>query len=113
MELALKRLVILDVNELPIVRNWYIMHRTGKRLSVVAQGFRDFVCEESVQILNLLPFRAGRVFRIILPVEVRHEFPAQYRWPETGLPPDSCSVPSCGRVVRGVFHTDEVSPGGD
>ncbi len=53
MELALKRLVILDVNELPIVRNWYIMHRTGKRLSAVAQGFRDFVCEESAQILNL------------------------------------------------------------
>ncbi|GMQ87231.1 MAG: LysR family transcriptional regulator [Gammaproteobacteria bacterium] len=53
MELALKRLVILDVNELPIVRNWYIMHRTGKRLSTVAQSFRDFVCEESAQILNL------------------------------------------------------------
>jgi len=53
MELALKRLVILDVNELPIVRNWYIMHRTGKRLSAVAQGFRDFVCKESAQILNL------------------------------------------------------------
>jgi DNA-binding transcriptional LysR family regulator len=53
MELALKRLVILDVNELPIVRNWYIMHRTGKRLSAVAQSFRQFVCEESAQILNL------------------------------------------------------------
>ena len=53
MELALKRLVILDVNELPIVRNWYIMHRTGKRLSAVAQGFRDFVCKESAQMLNL------------------------------------------------------------
>ena len=53
MELALKRLVVLDVNELPIVRNWYIMHRTGKRLSAVAQGFRDFVCKESAQILNL------------------------------------------------------------
>jgi len=53
MELALKRLVVLDVNELPIVRNWYIMHRTGKRLSAVAQSFRGLVCEESAQILNL------------------------------------------------------------
>ena len=53
MELALKRLVVLDVCELPIVRNWYIMHRSGKRLSAVAQGFRDFVCKESAQILNL------------------------------------------------------------
>jgi len=53
MELALKRLVILDVKELPIIRNWYIMHRTGKRLSAVAQSFREFVCEESAQILHL------------------------------------------------------------
>ncbi len=53
MELELKRLVILDVVELPIVRNWYIMHRNGKRLSAAAQGFRAFVCEESAQMLNL------------------------------------------------------------
>jgi DNA-binding transcriptional LysR family regulator len=53
MELALKRLVILDVNELPIIRNWYIMHRTGKRLSAVAQSFREFVCEESAEITHL------------------------------------------------------------
>jgi LysR family transcriptional regulator, low CO2-responsive transcriptional regulator len=53
MELALKRLVILDVSELPIIRNWYIMHRTGKRLSAVAQSFREFVCKESTQILDL------------------------------------------------------------
>ena len=53
MELALKRLVILDVSELPIIRNWYIMHRTGKRLSAVAQSFREFVCEESAEITHL------------------------------------------------------------
>jgi len=53
MELALKRLVILDVSELPIIRNWYIMHRTGKRLSAVVQSFRAFVCEESARMLNL------------------------------------------------------------
>ena len=53
MELALKRLVILDVKELPIIRNWYIMHRTGKRLSAVAQSFREFVCEESAEITHL------------------------------------------------------------
>lgn len=59
MELALKRLVILDVRELPILRKWYIMHRAGKRLSAVAQGFKDFVLEESASILNLpvLPSR--------------------------------------------------------
>jgi DNA-binding transcriptional LysR family regulator len=59
MELALKRLVVLDVRELPILRKWYIMHRAGKRLSSVAQGFKDFVLRESATILNLpvLPSR--------------------------------------------------------
>jgi len=41
MELALKRLLILDVRELPILRKWYIMHRAGKRLSTVAQSFKE------------------------------------------------------------------------
>jgi DNA-binding transcriptional LysR family regulator len=53
MELALKKLVILDVRELPILRKWFIMHRSGKRLSAVAQNFKSFVLEESAQILNL------------------------------------------------------------
>lgn len=59
MELALKRLVILDVRELPILRKWYIMHRSGKRLSAVAKSFKEFVLKESSAILNLptLPVR--------------------------------------------------------
>ena len=32
MELALKRLVLLDVEQFPVMRNWYIVHRSGKRL---------------------------------------------------------------------------------
>ena len=55
MELALKRLVILDVEQMPIMRYWYIVHRSGKRLSLVAQGFQEFVQEESRQVLKL-PF---------------------------------------------------------
>jgi len=53
MELALKRLVILDVVKFPIMRYWHIVHRSGKRLSLVAQGFQQFVKEESRQILKL------------------------------------------------------------
>jgi len=60
MELALKRLVILDVHELPILRKWYIMHRAGKRLSAVAQNFKDFVLKESAAILNLPKLAARR-----------------------------------------------------
>ncbi|MDX2457187.1 MAG: LysR family transcriptional regulator [Gammaproteobacteria bacterium] len=53
MELALKRLVILDVVKFPIMRYWHIVHRSGKRLSLVAQGFQQFVKEESRRILKL------------------------------------------------------------
>ena len=53
MELALKRLVILDVVKFPIMRYWHIVHRSGKRLSLVAQAFQKFVKEESRQILKL------------------------------------------------------------
>lgn len=53
MELALQRLVVLDVHELPILRKWYIMHRAGKRLSAVARSFKDFVLKEGASILKL------------------------------------------------------------
>ncbi len=46
MELTLGRLTILDVAEFPILRHWYVMHREGKRLSVVAQAFKDFLLTE-------------------------------------------------------------------
>ena len=55
MELALKRLVLLDVVKFPVMRNWYIVHRSGKRLSLIAQGFQQFVKEESRQVLNIKP----------------------------------------------------------
>lgn len=43
MELALKRLAVLKVEDFPIMRHWYIVHRADKRLSPVAQAFKDFV----------------------------------------------------------------------
>ncbi len=53
MELALKRLVVLDVVNFPIMRYWFIVHRSGKRLSLVAQAFQKFVKEESAQLLKV------------------------------------------------------------
>jgi DNA-binding transcriptional LysR family regulator len=53
MELALKRLVVLDVEGFPVLRDWYIVHRAGKRLSVVAQAFRDFVLKETTGIVQV------------------------------------------------------------
>jgi DNA-binding transcriptional LysR family regulator len=52
MELALKKLVILDVEDFPIVRYWYVMHRKGKRLSAVAQAFKQFLLEEANALLH-------------------------------------------------------------
>lgn len=43
MELALKRLAVLDVDGFPIMRHWYIVHRADKRLSPAALAFKDFV----------------------------------------------------------------------
>jgi len=43
MELALKRLAVLNVDGFPIMRHWYIVHRADKRLSPVAQAFKEFV----------------------------------------------------------------------
>lgn len=53
LELEMKRLVVLDVESFPILRHWYIVQRKGKRLSPVAQAFKDFVLEESENILRL------------------------------------------------------------
>jgi DNA-binding transcriptional LysR family regulator len=43
LELALKRLVVLDVEGFPIVRHWYIVHRIDKRLSPSTLAFKAFV----------------------------------------------------------------------
>lgn len=42
-ELELKRLTVLKVEGFPIMRHWYVVHRTDKRLSPVAQAFKAFV----------------------------------------------------------------------
>jgi DNA-binding transcriptional LysR family regulator len=43
LELALKRLAVLDVEGFPIMRHWYVVHRIDKRLSPATQGFKEFV----------------------------------------------------------------------
>jgi DNA-binding transcriptional LysR family regulator len=53
MELALNRLVILDVEGFPVLRDWYIVHREGKRLSGLAQAFKEFVLTETPDVIAL------------------------------------------------------------
>lgn len=46
LELEMKRLIVLDVQSFPIQRRWYVVHRQGKRLSSVAQAFKEFLLTE-------------------------------------------------------------------
>lgn len=52
MELELGRLVVLEIEHFPVLRYWYVVHRTGKRLSAAAQAFKDFLIEEGPELLN-------------------------------------------------------------
>jgi len=45
MELELNTLAILDVEHFPIMRNWHVVHRHGKRLSAVSQAFKQFLLQ--------------------------------------------------------------------
>lgn len=47
LELETGRLKVLDVNGFPIKRHWYLVHRTQKRLSTVAETFRSFLLKQT------------------------------------------------------------------
>lgn len=61
MELTLERLAILDVEHFPILRYWFVVHRKGKRLSAVAQAFKDFLLEDAAQLLGKASVPVGLV----------------------------------------------------
>ncbi|WP_407333098.1 LysR substrate-binding domain-containing protein [Enterovibrio sp. 27052020O] len=43
LELEANRLKVLDVEHMPIIRHWYLVHRKEKKLSPIAIAFRDFL----------------------------------------------------------------------
>ncbi len=47
MELKLRLLKILNVDNFPIMRSWYVVHRRGKRLSSFARVFKDFLLNKT------------------------------------------------------------------
>ncbi|MDX8389785.1 MAG: LysR family transcriptional regulator [Mariprofundaceae bacterium] len=53
MELALQRLVVLDVEDFPIVRQWHIVHRDRKRFSAIPEAFKDFVFKHAEALICL------------------------------------------------------------
>lgn len=54
LELTLRRLVILDVERFPIMRQWYVVHRKSKRLSAVAKAFHQFLIDDEARALAQL-----------------------------------------------------------
>lgn len=52
MELNLGRLVELNVQDFPIPRHWYVVHREGKHLSGPAKAFKAFVLSEASELLK-------------------------------------------------------------
>lgn len=54
LELETNRLVILDVEDFPIMRHWYLVHRKEKRLSPITQAFKDFVLSEGRNLIRSL-----------------------------------------------------------
>jgi len=52
LELETNRLVILDVEDFPIMRHWYLVHRKEKRLSPITQAFKDFVLNEGRDLIS-------------------------------------------------------------
>ncbi|WP_245398356.1 LysR family transcriptional regulator [Pelomicrobium methylotrophicum] len=59
LELETKRLKVLDVVGFPIRRNWYLVHREHKRLSKVAEAFREFLLKHAERLMqNKTPEKA-------------------------------------------------------
>lgn len=54
-------LALLDLQGLPVVREWYVLHRAGKRLSPAASAFKAFLhAEAPAYMARLLPALRGR-----------------------------------------------------
>ncbi len=53
MELALKRLVVLHIEDFPIMRQWHIVHRSSKRFAAIPEAFKNFVLEHARDLINL------------------------------------------------------------
>jgi len=53
MELELKRLVVLKVEDFPIKRQWHIVYREGKRFAAIPDAFKTFVFDSAEDLLNI------------------------------------------------------------
>ena len=52
LELQAERLIVLDIAGTPVMRAWHVIHRERKRLSPVAQAFKDFLIERGARVIE-------------------------------------------------------------
>jgi LysR family transcriptional regulator, low CO2-responsive transcriptional regulator len=52
LELATGKLVTLNVAGLPLVRDWFVIHLSDKKLSPIAQAFRAFLLDQGASIMK-------------------------------------------------------------
>jgi DNA-binding transcriptional LysR family regulator len=51
LELTAGKLVRLDVRGTPVMRDWHVVYREGKRLSPLAESFRAFLAAEGAKLI--------------------------------------------------------------
>jgi len=51
LELETKRLAMLNVEHFPLLRHWFVAHRSNKRLSSAAFAFKEFLLSEAQEIM--------------------------------------------------------------
>jgi len=52
LEVAARRLVVLEVAGTPVMRHWYVIHRERKRLSPTAEAFKTFLIERGAKAID-------------------------------------------------------------
>ncbi|MES9899192.1 MAG: LysR family transcriptional regulator [Sedimenticola sp.] len=60
LEVEAGKLVILDVEDFPLRRKWFVVHRHGKRLSPSGQAFKDFLLGDSLDKSANIPVAAKK-----------------------------------------------------
>ena len=54
-------LCVLDVEGLPLMLNWYVVHRRSKRLPPVAQAFKEFLLSDGPSLISqIVPFEGTK-----------------------------------------------------
>jgi LysR family transcriptional regulator, low CO2-responsive transcriptional regulator len=46
---------VLDVQGLPIVRDWHVVHLESKQLSPIALAFKDFLLTQAAKLMDAEP----------------------------------------------------------